>query len=282
MTLDPLPLERDAVELFVQRARAQQADFALGPGNRAAVGEIVRLLDGLPLAIELAAARARVLSPAQLVERLRDRFRLLAGARGAAARQATLRAAIDWSWDLLAPWEQAAFAQCSVFERGFTLAAAESVLELTAWPEAPQTIDAMQALVDKSLLRSWIPAEPARYDIEEPCFGMYLSLHEYAAEKLVASGRERTVTCSSGTSATSRVSAATRRSNPCIDMAASGGAVRSPSSSTTWSPPAAVLRGAGMATRRSPPSAQPGRCWNCRARTRSARRWASRCWRSTA
>ena len=79
------------------------------------------LLDGLPLAIELAAARVRVLSPAQLVERLRDRFALLSGARGAAARQATLRAAIDWSWDLLVPWEQAAMAQCAVFEGGFTL-----------------------------------------------------------------------------------------------------------------------------------------------------------------
>ena len=94
----------------------------------------MRLLDGLPLAIELAAARVRVLSPAQLVERLRDRFALLAGARGAAARQATLRAAIDWSWELLTPWEQAALAQCSVFEGGFTLEAAEAVLDLSRWP----------------------------------------------------------------------------------------------------------------------------------------------------
>jgi predicted ATPase/class 3 adenylate cyclase/Tfp pilus assembly protein PilF len=188
MTLDPLPVQGDALELFVLRARAQQADFTLGDGNRAAVAEVVRLLDGLPLAIELAAARTRVLSPVQLVERLSDRFSLLAGARGAAARQATLKAAIDWSWDLLTPWEQAAFAQCSVFERGFTLPAAERVLDLSAWPAAPQTIDAVQALVDKSLLRSWIPAEQARYDIEEPCFGMFLSIHEYAAEKLVASG----------------------------------------------------------------------------------------------
>jgi predicted ATPase/class 3 adenylate cyclase/Tfp pilus assembly protein PilF len=188
MTLEPLPLENDAVELFVLRARAQHAEFVLGVTQGAAVAEVVRLLDGLPLAIELAAARTRVLSPSQLVERLGDRFKLLAGARGTAARQATLRAAIDWSWDLLTPWEQATFAQCSVFERGFTLAAAESVLDLSAWPEAPEVIDAIQALVDKSLLRSWIPAEQSRYDIEEPCFGMYLSLHEYAAEKLSAGG----------------------------------------------------------------------------------------------
>lgn len=186
--LDPLPVPGDAIELFVQRARAQQAGFVLGEGNRAAVAEVVRLLDGLPLAIELAAARTRVLSAAQIVERLSDRFRLLAGAGGPAARQATLRAAIDWSWDLLAPWEQAAFAQCSVFEQGFTLQAAESVLDLSAWPKAPETIDAIQALVDKSLLRSWIPAGQTRHGIEEPCFGMLLSLHEYAAEKLVGSG----------------------------------------------------------------------------------------------
>ncbi|MCW5659217.1 MAG: tetratricopeptide repeat protein [Burkholderiaceae bacterium] len=188
VALDPLPVGSDAIELFVQRARAQQADFMLGEGNRAAVAEVVRLLDGLPLAIELAAARTRVLSPAQLVERLSDRFRVLAGARGAAARQATLRAAIDWSWNLLAPWEQAAFAQCSVFEHRFTLQAAERVLDLRAWPDAPETIDAIQALVDKSLLRSWVPAEQARHGIEEPCFGMLLNLREYAAEKLPASG----------------------------------------------------------------------------------------------
>ena len=128
--IEPLPLASDALELFAARARAQRPDFVLNDANRAAVAEVVRLLDGLPLAIELAAARVRIFSPAQLVERMRDRFRLLAGARGAAARQATLKAAIDWSWDLLAPWEQAALGQCSVFEGGFTLEAAEAVLDL--------------------------------------------------------------------------------------------------------------------------------------------------------
>jgi predicted ATPase/class 3 adenylate cyclase/Tfp pilus assembly protein PilF len=186
--LEPLPLEIDAIDLFTARARAQRPDFVLADANRAAVAEVVRLLDGLPLAIELAAARIRMLSPAQLVERMRDRFSLLAGARGAAARQATLRAAIDWSWDLLTPWEQAAFAQCSVFEGGFTLEAAEAVLDLSPWPEAPLVMDAVQALVDKSLLRTWVPAERGRYDIEEPYFGMYLSIHEYAVEKLKLGG----------------------------------------------------------------------------------------------
>ncbi len=92
--LEPLALDSDAIELFVARARAQRPGFELTGANRAAIERIVSLLDGLPLAIELAAARVRVMSPAQLVERLRDRFALLSGARGAAARQGTLRAAI--------------------------------------------------------------------------------------------------------------------------------------------------------------------------------------------
>jgi predicted ATPase/class 3 adenylate cyclase len=183
--LEPLPLEMDAIDLFVARARAQRPDFVLSDVNRAAVVEVVRLLDGLPLAIELAAARVRILSPAHLVARLRDRFSVLAGVRGAAARQATLRAAIDWSWDLLAPWEQAAFAQCAVFEGGFALEAAEAVLDLSSWPEAPPAMDVVQALVDKSLLRTWLP-ERIRYEVQEPYFGMYISIHEYALEKLDA------------------------------------------------------------------------------------------------
>jgi predicted ATPase/class 3 adenylate cyclase/Tfp pilus assembly protein PilF len=183
-SLEPLGLADEAIELFEARARAQRPAFALDDANRAAVAEAVRLLDGLPLAIELAAARMRVLSPAQLVERLRDRFQVLAGARGAAARQATLKGAIEWSWQLLTTWEQAALAQCSVFEGGFTLAAAEAVLDLSPWPDAPQAIDAVQSLVDKSLLRSWMRAPSPRLDIDEPYFGMYISIHEFAAQQL--------------------------------------------------------------------------------------------------
>jgi predicted ATPase/class 3 adenylate cyclase/Tfp pilus assembly protein PilF len=188
LPLEPLAVDAEGVELFALRARAQRADFALTAANREVVQRIVTLLDGLPLAIELAAARIGVLSPAQLVDRLTDRFRVLAGARVPASRHATLRGAIEWSWQLLSPWEQAALAQCSVFERGFTLDAAEAVLDLSLWPDAPPAIDALQALVDKSLLRSWIPAQQGRFDIEEPYFGMYLSIHEYAAEKLTECG----------------------------------------------------------------------------------------------
>ena len=186
--IEPLPLAQDAIQLFALRARAQRPDFVVNDANRADVAEVVRLVDGLPLAIELAAARVRVLSPAQIVQRMRDRFTLLAGARGAAARQATLRAAIDWSWDLLAPWEKDAFAQCSVFEGGFTLEAAEAVIDLSPWREAPPVMDVIHALSDKSLLRTWIPAAHGRYDFDEPFFGMYLSIRDYAADKLEAGG----------------------------------------------------------------------------------------------
>ena len=194
LALDALPLppeeERDparlrdnpAVALFVSRAHQAKRSFALTGSNAGDVAELARLLEGLPLAIELAAARARTLTPSALRARMSQRFRLLAGGRGRPGRQATLRAAIDWSWSLLAPWEQAAFAQCSVFEGGFTLDAVEAALDLSAWPDAPWAMDVVQALVDKSLVRTWLPAGEAR----EPRFGMYISLQEYAREKLAA------------------------------------------------------------------------------------------------
>ncbi|MBL8362836.1 MAG: tetratricopeptide repeat protein [Rubrivivax sp.] len=187
--IEPLPLADDAWALFELRARAQAPWLVLDGTQRAAVAEVVRLLDGLPLAIELAAARVRMLSPAQIVQRLSDRFRLLAGSGGPAARgsrQATLKAAIDWSWDLLSPWEQAALAQCSVFEGSFTLEAAEEVLDLSRWNEVPPTLDVLQALVDKSLLRTWQPGGPSREDLPEPSFGHYISVQDYAGARLAA------------------------------------------------------------------------------------------------
>lgn len=188
--VEPLPLDGPAIDLFVARARAVRHDFAPDAAQRRVIANIVKLLDGLPLAIELAAARITALSPSQLLVRLRDRFKLLAGRRGA-TRQSTLRATIDWSWQLMSAWEQAALEQCSVFEGGFALAAAEAVIDLSAWSDAPPVIDAMQALVDKSLLRRWTSdGVSARHDIEEPYFGMYMSIHEYAAEMCRARGRD--------------------------------------------------------------------------------------------
>jgi predicted ATPase len=184
MLLEPLPTDGSGVDLFVVRAQARKAGFALTESNEKTVKEIVMLLDGLPLAIELAAAWSAILSPEQLLVRLEDRFRILVGARGVQARQATLRAAIDWSWTLLSPWEQAALAQASVFVGGFTLEAAESVFDLHAWPEAAMAMDVVQSLVDKSLFRRWTPGAARRLAIDEPYFGMYVSIHEYARVKL--------------------------------------------------------------------------------------------------
>jgi len=188
--VEPLPLDGPAIDLFVARARAVRHTFAPDATQRKVIAQIVKVLDGLPLAIELAAARIAVLAPSELLVRLRDRFKLLGSRRGV-SRQSTLRAAIDWSWQLLSAWEQAALEQCSVFEGGFTLAAAEAVIDLSAWPDAPPIIDAMQGLVDKSLLRRWVPDEaPPRHDIEEPYFGMYISIHEYVAEKCRGRGSD--------------------------------------------------------------------------------------------
>ncbi|MEM7244137.1 MAG: protein kinase [Acidobacteriota bacterium] len=184
LALDPLPSEGAGVELFELRARAKQPDFVVDDDNRALVEKLVGLLDGMPLAIELAAARSRVLSPAQLIERMKDRFRLLSGGGSTSRRQATLRATIDWSWDLLEPWEKSALAQASVFEGDFTLESAEAVLDLTAWAEAPWPLDVVQALVEKSLLRTWTPPSIDGSLRDEPCFKMHVSIQEYAAEKL--------------------------------------------------------------------------------------------------
>jgi predicted ATPase/Tfp pilus assembly protein PilF/tRNA A-37 threonylcarbamoyl transferase component Bud32 len=175
--LAPLP-EADGVTLFESRARAAGATLPEDPQTRAAVARIVAALDGLPLAIELAAARAVLLSPDQLLERLSERFKLLRGGRrGDTDRQSTLRGLIDWSWDLLEPWEQAALAQLSVFRDGFFMDAAEAVLDLSAWPDAPWSLDVVGSLLDKSLLYSW--------EVHgQPRFGMYVSIQEYAAQEL--------------------------------------------------------------------------------------------------
>ncbi len=164
------PLEPDAaLDLFATRAAAVAPAFALNEANTPTVRELVALLDHLPLAIELAAARARIMSPATLLERMSRRFELLR-AKGRHDRHATLRAALEWSWELLAPEEQAGLAQLTVFEGGFDLEAAEAVLEVgDAWP-----VEVVQSLVDKSLVRP----------VGEERFTLLVSVRAFAAEHL--------------------------------------------------------------------------------------------------
>jgi len=170
------PLSVDAaVELFADRARAVRPGFVLD-GDRAAVAEICARLDALPLAIELAAARVKLLPPPKLLERLEQRLPVLtAGSRDAPARHRTLRATIDWSFDLLDPGEQELFAQLSVFAGGFTLEAAEEICDAT--------IDDLASLVDKSLVVHHDP------EADEPRFVLLETVREYAREQLDDRGR---------------------------------------------------------------------------------------------
>lgn len=171
--------ETDAVELFLRRARSASRDFRLDAGDEAAVVPLVKLLDGLPLAIELSAARVRVMPPHVQLQRMSERFRLLSSSGRRRDRQATLRATFDWSWDLLTEAEKAALAQLSVFEGGFTLGAAEAVVELSAFEDAPWQADVVHSLIDKSFVR---PLADGRLDL-------LVSVQEYAAEHLCTPGR---------------------------------------------------------------------------------------------
>jgi predicted ATPase/class 3 adenylate cyclase len=175
--------ESDAVRLFVQRARAVRGSFELTEVEAPRVADIVRKLDGIPLAIELAAARTNLLGVAQIQERLSRRFELLRGGRrDGSARQSTLWGAIDWSWNLLEPAERAALAQCSVFRGGFSLEAAESVLMFP--PGGPDVLEIIHSLRSKSLLRAYAPDGLTG----ELRLGMYESIRQYASSRLAERG----------------------------------------------------------------------------------------------
>src|SRR5271169_3630207 len=173
-----------AVALFVQRAVAVKPDFELNRENASAVTEICARLDGLPLAIELAAARVKVLSPSSMRTRLTSRLHLLTGGpRDIPQRHQTLRAAMDWSYDLLSAGEQKLFGRLSVFTGGCTLEGAEAVCD-TKGDLDLDLLDGMASLVDKSLVQE---VEPAK---GESRFVMLETIREYALEKLEASGEE--------------------------------------------------------------------------------------------
>ena len=169
------------MRLFVDRVRAGKPDFALSEANAPAVVEIVRRLDGLPLALELVAARVRALSPAALSARLERRLPLLTGgAQDLPERQRTLRDTIAWSYDLLRPNEQALFRRLGVFAGGWTLEAAETVADLE---EPFDVLEGMTALLDASLLQS-------EEQDAEPRYTMLETVREFAQERLEASGEE--------------------------------------------------------------------------------------------
>ena len=171
----------EAVRLFVERAREAGGGFALTDANTAAVARLVRRLDGIPLALELAAARVRSLSPAELAERLDERFRLLgAGRRTAVERHQTLRRAIDWSYELLTGREQTALNRASVFAGDFGLDAAEAVLS-GGMIEPFEVIELLGYLVDKSLVVAEDRDGTTRYRLLE-------TIRQYAQERLEASG----------------------------------------------------------------------------------------------
>jgi predicted ATPase/DNA-binding CsgD family transcriptional regulator len=190
-TLASLPLDRlndyEAVQLFVQRAAALRPDFALTPDNALMVAGICCRLDGLPLAIELAAARIRHLPPQDIYERLENRLRLLTqGARDLPLRQRTLRAAIEWSYELLDPDEAALFRRLAVFQSGATLEAVEAIIR-SSGDLGTDTLSLIASLVDKSLLRQ------VESVAQTPRFLMLETIHEYAWEKLDESGEAESI-----------------------------------------------------------------------------------------
>ncbi|MDQ6900105.1 MAG: LuxR C-terminal-related transcriptional regulator [Candidatus Dormibacteraeota bacterium] len=159
--------ENDAVRLFVERARLARPSFVLTPANAAAVGRITRRLDGLPLAIELAAARVRTMGPTEIEERLRDRFRLLTGGgRTSLPRQQTLRATLDWSYVLLSADERTVLNRLAVFAGGFSLNAAEQVCADEALP-GERIWDLLSRLVEKSMVQREDRAGGSRYRLLE-------------------------------------------------------------------------------------------------------------------
>ena len=176
-----LSLADEAIELFTDRARSVRRDFTVTDDNATTVTEICRRLDGMPLAIELAAARVRALSPAEILDGLHDRFRLLSGgARTAVRRQQTLRASVDWSHSLLTQAESVLFRRLSVFVAGFDLDAAMAVCGSGDVPRY-QVLDQLALLVEKSLVQAESTGDRTRYRMLE-------TVRQFAREKLDESG----------------------------------------------------------------------------------------------
>jgi non-specific serine/threonine protein kinase len=180
--------DAEATRLFVQRARAGRPDFAVTDTNAEDIAAICRRLDGLPLAIELAAARVKLLAPRAILARLQQRFDLLRSeARDVDPRHRTLRDVIDWSYDLLTPAEQGLFAELSVFAGGFSLDAAAAIATLDSDESDVDVLDRISSLADKSLVTRRDDAEG------EPRFGMLETVRDYGISRLRATACEEPV-----------------------------------------------------------------------------------------
>jgi predicted ATPase/DNA-binding CsgD family transcriptional regulator len=175
----------ESVRLFVERAASARPGFALTVENASAVGRICERLDGMPLAIELAASRVRALSPRQILDRLDDRFRILTGGRASVQRHRTLKATMDWSYELLSEKEKALFRRLSVFAGGWALEAAEAVCAGGGIPQ-DEVLDLLCRLVDQSLVVVWEWGGEARYRLLE-------TVRQYGKEKLEDSGEDEEV-----------------------------------------------------------------------------------------
>jgi len=193
ITVPPLPVpetsvqhldavsQYDAVKLFLVRARAVRTDFELNAANAVGITRVCRRLDGIPLALELAAARTRAMTPEEIADRLDDRFRLLtAGTTTGPARHQTLRAAVDWTYESLSEDERLVFNRLSVFAGTFSLEDAETVCGMAPLTEA-DVLDLLLALVDKSLVLADGQSQTTRYRMLE-------TLRHYAAGTLTESG----------------------------------------------------------------------------------------------
>jgi predicted ATPase len=186
LSLTDLLLEYESIRLFVERASAVKSEFALTDQNAAAVVQICQRLDGISLAIELAAARIKLLSVEEIADRLNDRFNLLKqGSRTALPRHQTLQGAIDWSHNLLNEPERVLLRRLGIFVGGFTLEAAETIAAGGDVSPQAQVPDLLEQLIDKSL----VTVKGGSEDFEsETRYGMLETIREYARERLDEAG----------------------------------------------------------------------------------------------